>query len=122
MKKINILLIAAAVFTSSLHNTFATEYLNYSEKQAVTKVGNKIITTINNQWWCNTDLYRTVSSKLVTLHNNYTTNSYWKKADIIASIQTMFYNQWGSCESIIEEETIANLISEVVITKKKMNI
>ena len=122
MKKINILLIAAAVFTSSLHNTFATEYLNHSEKQAVTKVGNKIITTINNQWWCNTELYNSVSVKLVTLHDGFISDSYWKKAEIISVIQTMLYDQWWTCSSTVDEENIDDLISEVVTTKRNEHL
>ena len=120
MKKIAILICAIIVFIYSIGNSSAEWWhLTTSERKKVEKIGNQIIQTINNAWWCDTKLYRTVSGKMMWLYMNYSTNWYGKKAEIISFIQWMFFDQWGRCNSQVEEKIIADLLWEVTKVKSK---
>jgi len=121
MKKIIILLCAIIVFMYSITNAVAGWYnfwvLNYSEKQQVGKVANKIITVINNQWGCDTKLYENLYKKIIMYKDNYYTWS--KKHAIFSYIQYIIDNQYNGCRDTIGEEIISDFLSEIDMVSEK---
>ncbi len=114
MKKILLLICSLMTLLFSLLQAFAGAYhfdvLNYSEKKQIEKVWNKVITIINNHWWCEWDVYTKVYHKVVAKVDNFVP---WSRMKWIYSyLQYMFDNQWNGCVWI-EDQMVMSVLDDI---------